>query len=141
MSQIEQGKKVSMAFSMYLADDTLVDEATAEEPMTFVIGEGEMFEGLETNLMGLEKGSKVEMVLEPEVAFGLPDPEAQQWMERQMFGDTPIEKGLVLGFDAPNGENVPGTIIDFNDNDVLIDFSHPLAGHTLKFNVEILDVV
>jgi FKBP-type peptidyl-prolyl cis-trans isomerase SlpA len=130
-----------MAFSLRIKESgQLVDEASAEEPIEFVMGDGTLFEGLEQHLEGLEAGSEVDMILSPSMAFGEMDPEGLQWMEREMFGDLALEEGLVLGFDAPNGEDIPGTVWEISEDQVQINFNHPLAGRYLQFNVHILSV-
>ncbi len=139
--KIESARRVRMAFSLRIKESgQLVDEASAEEPIEFVMGDGTLFEGLEQHLEGLEAGSEVDMILSPSMAFGEMDPEGLQWMEREMFGDLALEEGLVLGFDAPNGEDIPGTVWEISEDQVQINFNHPLAGRYLQFNVHILSV-
>jgi FKBP-type peptidyl-prolyl cis-trans isomerase SlpA len=51
-----------------------------------------------------------------------------------------LKPGLVIEFDTPAGIKVPGIVMEINDDTVVVDFSHPLAGHTVLFNVKILAV-
>ena len=62
-------------------------------------------------------------------------------MPRSEFpADMPLEPGLIVGFTTPSGEEVPGAIQEIKGDDVVVDFNHPLAGHEVIFDVEILEV-
>jgi len=62
-------------------------------------------------------------------------------MARSDFpADLALETGQVLGFVMPSGEEVPGLIVSVSDTEVIVDFSHPLAGRDLIFDVEVLTV-
>jgi FKBP-type peptidyl-prolyl cis-trans isomerase SlpA len=54
--------------------------------------------------------------------------------------DMSLEPGIVVAFDLPSGDEVPGTVVEVSEHEVQVDFSHPLAGHDLVFEVEILEV-
>ncbi|MGB8975357.1 MAG: peptidylprolyl isomerase, partial [Pseudomonas capeferrum] len=76
----------------------------------------------------------------PENAFGQPNPQNVQIMPRSQFTDMELSEGLLVIFnDAANAE-LPGVVKAFDDAQVTIDFNHPLAGKTLSFEVQILDV-
>lgn len=76
----------------------------------------------------------------PENAFGQPNPQNVQVMPRSNFEGMELSDGLLIIFnDAANAE-LPGVVKAFDDDQVTIDFNHPLAGKTLTFEVEILEV-
>jgi FKBP-type peptidyl-prolyl cis-trans isomerase SlpA len=52
-----------------------------------------------------------------------------------------LEPGLIIGFDAPGGEELPGAVLAVEDDSVEVDFNHPMAGHAVTFEVEIIDVI
>ena len=64
----------------------------------------------------------------------------QKFTENDFPKEMALEPGLVIGFQSPNGDETPGTITKIQDNVVTVDFSHPLAGYDLVFEVEVLDV-
>ena len=77
----------------------------------------------------------------PEQVFGYPDPANVHDLPRDDFPlEIPLEPGLVLSFAAPSGEEIPGTVLALDEARVQVDFNHPLAGHTLQFDVEVIAV-
>jgi FKBP-type peptidyl-prolyl cis-trans isomerase SlpA len=62
-------------------------------------------------------------------------------MPRSEFpADMQLEVGMIIGFSTPSGEEVPGAIQEIKDDEIVVDFNHPLAGHEVIFDVEILEV-
>lgn len=140
--KIGQDSKVTMHFSLALEDGTMVDSTFGtDEPLTFTMGDGTLIPGLEYAVIGLTVGDKQSLNIGPDVGFGYRDETAVQEMKRKDFGDDiDLKPGVVIEFDSPSGVQVPGTVIEVDKEIVKVDFSHPLAGRSVIFNVEILDV-
>ncbi len=138
---IGHGSEVTMHFSLTLEDGTVADATVDGEPMTFTMGDGTMVEGLEMVLYGLKVGDKQSLSIEPRDTFGFPDEENIHTLPRSEFSDEmKIEEGMIIGFSTPSGEEIPGAILEIGDDEVKVDFNHPLAGHEVVFTVEILDI-
>jgi FKBP-type peptidyl-prolyl cis-trans isomerase SlpA len=138
---IGPGSEVLMHFSLSLADGTVADSTTDDEPLRFVMGDGTLIEGLELVLYGLKKGDRQCLSIEPRDAFGFPDEDNIHTMPRSEFpDDMQLEVGMIIGFSTPSGEEVPGAIQEIKDDEIVVDFNHPLAGHEVIFDVEILEV-
>lgn len=138
---IGPGSRVTMYFTLSLTDGTVADSTEEGEPLTFSMGDGTLIEGLEMVLYGLKVGDKQCLEIGPRDTFGFPDEENLHTMPRSEFAaELPLEEGIVLGFSTPSGEEVPGTIHEVRDEEVVIDFNHPLAGRPVIFDVEILDI-
>ena len=138
---IGPGSEVLMHFTLSLADGTLADTTREGEPLRFVMGDGTLIEGLELVLYGLKQGDLQCLSIGPRDAFGFPDEENIHAMPRSEFPtDIPLEDGLIIGFTTPSGEEVPGAIKEIKDDEVVVDFNHPLAGHEIIFDVEILEI-
>jgi len=138
---IGPGSEVLMHFSLSLADGTVADSTREGEPLRFVMGDGTLIEGLELVLYGLKKGDRQCLSIEPRDAFGFPDEDNIHTMPRSEFpADMQLEAGMIIGFSAPSGEEVPGAIQEIKDDEIVVDFNHPLAGHEVIFDVEILEV-
>ena len=106
------------------------------------MGDGTLVEGLELGLYGLKAGDTQRLVLEPEQAFGLHDPAKLHQLSRSEFSrELELEPGVIIGFDTPSGEELPGTVVSLTDALVEVDFNHPLAGRVVVFEVEIIAVV
>lgn len=138
---IGPGSQVTMYSTLSLTDGTVADSTEEGEPMTFIMGDGTLIEGLEMVLYGLKVGDKQCLEIGPRDTFGFPDEDNIHAMPRSEFAaELPLEEGIVLGFTTPSGEEVPGTIHEVRDEEVVIDFNHPLAGRPVVFEVEILDI-
>jgi FKBP-type peptidyl-prolyl cis-trans isomerase SlpA len=138
---IGPGSEVLMHFSLSLADGTVADSTLDDEPLRFVMGDGTLIEGLELVLYGLKKGDRQCLSIEPRDAFGFPDEDNIHTMLRSEFPDEmQLEVGMIVGFSTPSGEEVPGAIQEIKDDEIVVDFNHPLAGHEVTFDVEILEV-
>ena len=138
---IQPGSRVTLHYMLSLADDTVVDSTREAEPITFQIGSGAMIEMLERQLFGLHTGEQRRFEISAAESQLPASDEAIQVMARSDFPvELAIESGQVLGFVMPSGEEVPGLIVSISDTEVIVDFSHPLAGRDLIFDVEILAV-
>ena len=132
--------KVTLHFAIKLENGQLVDSNFEAEPATFVVGDGQLLEGFERTLLGMKAGDEAVIDISPEQGFGMSNPNNLQKMPRSQFKDMELEPGLVVSFaDAGNGE-LPGVISEFNEQQVTVDFNHPLAGQQLKFEVRIIAV-
>ena len=138
---IQPGSEVLMNFSIILEDGTVAETTEGDEPLLFSLGDGTMVEGLELALLGLKAGDTQSLVIPPENAYGFSDPQHIHPVARADFPiDMELKKGVIIGFATPEGEEVPGIIKEVGDKQVMVDFNHPLAGHEITFNVEILEV-
>lgn len=138
---IEPGSEVVMHFTLAMEDGTVAETTREGEPLSFAMGDGTLIEGLELALYGLTPGDKQALRLDPREGFGFRDPGNEHDMPRSEF-DPSVEltEGMIIGFSMPSGEEVPGTIISVGTDLVRVDFNHPLAGHEVLFDVEILSV-
>lgn len=153
---ITTGDSVTVEYTGRLDDGTVFDtsrEAVAEEtgladaqpardygPLTVDIGAGQVITGLEEGLIGLEEGTETTIVVTPEEGYG-------EWTEanveefdtadlRAQVSGHELQEGAVLN--GPDGQH--GEIIELDEETVRVDFNPPLAGETLEFEIEIIDV-
>lgn len=138
---VEKDSEIAISFKLSLADGTLVEETPTGESLRFTIGDGTFVSNLEDMLVGLELGTTAKMSLSPERAFGMPDPENFQAMSKNDFPEgMPLQEGHVIGFNTPTGEEIPGTIHEVKEDEVVIDFNHPLAGANVVFEAKIEEI-
>lgn len=141
VNAIQPGNRVTLHYTLSLADGTVVDSTRAGEPATFVIGSGELIELLEQRLLGLKAGERRHFEISAAESQTAVSVEAVQTLVRSDFPkELALETGQVLGFATPSGEEVPGLIVSVSDTEVVVDFSHPLAGRDLMFDVEVLAI-
>ncbi|MBA1244061.1 MULTISPECIES: FKBP-type peptidyl-prolyl cis-trans isomerase [Pseudomonas] len=138
--RIGQHTEVTLHFALHLEDGNTVDSTFDKAPATFKVGDGNLLPGFENALFGLKAGDKRDLTVPPENAFGQPNPQNLQVMPRKQFEGMELAEGLLVIFnDAANAE-LPGIVKAFDDQQVTVDFNHPLSGKTLRFEVQILDV-
>lgn len=141
-SVIAPGSRVVMHYRLALEDGSVVDSTwDDDEPIAFSVGDGTMAAGLDDALQGLKCGDHVTIHLSPNQAFGDKDTANIHSMAREEFDpQMPLEPGLVIGFTLPNGDELPGMVLEVEEKSVLVDFNHPLSGHTIMFEVMILSI-
>ena len=133
-------REVTLHFALKLENGDVVDSTFDKSPATFKVGDGNLLPGFEVALYGFKAGDKRSLQIEPENAFGQPNPQNVQVMPRGQFQGMELSEGLLIIFnDAANAE-LPGVVKAFDEQQVTIDFNHPLAGKTLSFDVEIIEV-
>ena len=138
--RIGPDRQVTLHFALKLENGEVVDSTEGKAPATFTVGDGNLLPGFEVALYGFKAGDKRSLQIEPENAFGQPNPQNVQVMPRGQFQDMELSEGLLIIFnDAANAE-LPGVVKAFDEQQVTIDFNHPLAGKTLNFEVEIIEV-
>ncbi len=136
---IEVGTRVTLNFALVLEDGEVVDSNFDAPPASFTIGDGNLLPGFEEPLVGLSSGDENEFLIAPEKAFGQHNSQNVQSVERDNFNEDELEVGLVLSFQNGDGE-LPGVVIAMSDDEVMVDFNHPLAGQSIVFRVKIFNV-
>ena len=119
------------------------------QPATLTLGTGELAEAVEARLIGMAEGTRATFELPAGVAFGERNPDMQQWLARKVLNEMgdPLEQytlGDVVQFPTPDGMGkFAGTVLGVRESDgaVLFDFSHPLAGLPVTFEVQLIGVL
>ncbi|MBT2785987.1 MULTISPECIES: FKBP-type peptidyl-prolyl cis-trans isomerase [unclassified Halomonas] len=137
---IDDGMEVTLHFTLKLEDGTLVDSTKDKAPATFEFGDGNLPPGFEHPIKGMSAGQEATFQITPEHAFGQHNPQNIQTLKRADFGDEVPEIGMVMSFADKAGTELPGVVKTIDGERIEVDFNHPLAGRTLVFEVEVLDV-
>ena len=144
MSEMKIGEHstVTLHFAMHLEDGSVADSTKVNHlPGTVVIGDGTLTPGFEAHLMGLKVGDQKSFTVGPEDAFGQANPENVFVLPQGKFPqDLSLQPGVIVEFEQPNGAKQPGVIRDVDECGVSVDFNHPLAGQTIRFDVEIVAI-
>jgi FKBP-type peptidyl-prolyl cis-trans isomerase SlyD len=126
-----------------LKDDEgeILDASNAEdgEPIEYVHGYGMLVPGLEAALAGMKSGDKKKVILDAAEGYGERDEELMLEIERSEFPET-VQPGDEFVAASPDGEEVVLHVIEVNEDSVLVDANHPLAGMTLHYEVEVKTV-
>ena len=137
---IEKGKQVSIEYSVFLEDGTQVDTNVGQEPLTYKHGSQQLLPALEDALHGLKSGDTKEVVLPPDLAYGPIIQEAFKEVDSNSIPENLRFEGAILGVQDETGQEYRIRIHELKDDKVVIDFNHPLAGQTLKFQIKIVGV-
>ena len=147
---ISDKKFVAVSYKLYVGEEDekpeLMEEASKEHPLKFTFGLGMMLEKFEENLKGLKVGGKFDFVIQPEDAYGEYEDENVLKLDKSIFevdGELDSEVvfvGNVVPMMDNAGNRLYGTVVEITEDKVVMDFNHPLAGETLHFIGEVLEV-
>ena len=138
--QIAKNKVVSINYTLTDDAHNVIDSSDGDEPLTYLHGSNNIIPGLENALTGKSVGDKLKVTVAPEEAYGERVEDMVQVVPRDRFEpDAELEVGMQ--FQTPTDDSVSVVTITKVDADsVTVDANHPLAGLTLLFSVEVVDV-
>ena len=137
--KVGKNMKVSMAYKLYV-DGELVDES-GEMPFTFIYGYSQVIPGVEKNLDGMQVNQEKSFTVSPEEGYGERREDLIQRIPADRFPDNaPVNIGQVFEVTDANGRTLQFIISAIEDNEIIADFNHPLAGKDLTFDVTIKNV-
>jgi len=142
MSKVEVGQTVKVHYIGTFDDGTEFDSShSRNQPLIFEVGSGQMIPGFDAALPGMEAGEKKSIHLDPSEAYGDFHPGAKQDVPRNMFPPdfVPVDGATVAGKN-PDGQQMMAKIISFDTHTISLDLNHPMAGKSLNFEVELIEV-
>jgi FKBP-type peptidyl-prolyl cis-trans isomerase SlyD len=137
--QIQKDNVVTLHYTVSTTDGDLIDSSHEAPPMAFLQGSHFMIEGIEDALFGKVKGDKFEVTVDPDKAYGERHDDLVQEVPADMFEGMDVEVGMSFRATTDDGEQSV-IIIDKTDTTVTVDGNHPLAGMSLMFDIEVVDV-
>ncbi len=137
----KNGDTVRVHYRGTLADGSEFDSSAGREPLEFEVGTGQVIPGFDAAVLKLEPGESVTVTIPAAEAYGEHQPEGLQTFPRDAFPpDADPQVGWAVELGGPNGERVPATIAEVTDEEIVLDFNHPLAGQDLTFEIELVEV-
>ena len=133
---IKNGVKVSLQYTVFLVDGTQIDSNVGEDPLIFTQGTHQIFPALEQAIMGLSVGDTKEILLKAEEAYE----EAYKEVDAHSVPESYRYAGAVLGIQDPAGGIYPIRVREVKDEKIILDFNHPLAGQSLRFDIKVMSV-
>ena len=141
--KIRMGSRITLHFALLMPSGEEIDTTRRGQPAALTLGDGNLLPGFEEALLGLAAGDDAQLLIPAEQAFGERVEANVRLMNRSLFNelndDEPLEPGLVVSFQAPDGE-LPGVVKAVFADTVQVDFNHPLSGADITFDVSILAV-
>tara|TARA_B100001769_G_scaffold265900_1_gene251619 strand:+ start:143 stop:619 length:477 start_codon:yes stop_codon:yes gene_type:complete len=140
--KIRKNTVVKMHYTVTTKSGDTIDSSIGAEPLEFIHGIGMLIPGLEQQLKGTETGFKNQLKIEAKDGYGERNEDAMHTLPKSGFRADNDEK-LILGMEVQlESENGPvlAFVSEINEDDVVVDLNHPLAGYDLIFDIEILEV-
>jgi FKBP-type peptidyl-prolyl cis-trans isomerase SlyD len=140
MSQtISQDKVVGIHYTVKTDQGDILDQSQQGQPLQFIFGRGMLIKGLEDALAGRIVSDKFIAEVAPQDAYGERHDSLVQAVPRSLFAGSDVAPGMQFRASTDNGEQSV-VIVDVSDDEVTVDGNHPLAGITLTFDVEVVEV-
>lgn len=141
MANAKKGDLVFVHYTGKFDSGDIFDSSVNADPIYFVLGEGNLIAGFETAISGMEVGDKKSISLAPEDGYGEYSEDKIIKTNRENFGEGfEPQKDLQLALQLEGGHQTLATVTDFDDTTVTLDLNHPLAGKTLHFDLELVDI-
>lgn len=145
---IKENTVVSLTYKLsnHTTGET-IEETTVTNPMVFLYGVGGIIPQFEENIFGKQVGDEFDFSIEAAMAYGMSNDEEIAVIPRTVFHDENGQfdheyfvQGAVIPMSDSEGNQLRGTILEVNDENVKMDFNHPLAGKDLHFSGSIIGV-
>lgn len=141
MQKVKPGDTVKVHYHGRLTDGVTFDSSAGREPLEFQVGRGEVIRGFEAGVTGMTVGEKKTVTIPADEAYGQKDEERMVQYPRDQFPpDMVPEVGMHLNMTNGSGQVIPVTIVEVGEETVLLDANHPLAGHDLVFDIELVAI-
>lgn len=140
MKKVQNGDTVTVNYTGKFEDGTVFDTSMVEgrEPIKTKLGEGNLISGFENGLIDMGVGEKKTITINPADAYGEYNEQMiQEVPKTQMPGE--VEVGITLQADTQMG-TINFVVKEVKEETVVLDANHPLAGKTLVFDLELVDV-
>lgn len=140
--KVKKGDTIRVHYTGKLEDGQEFDSSLKRDPLQFEVGTGSMIKGFENAVLDLKPGDKKTVTIVPEEAYGERDENLLIKMPKKSVpeGVTP-EVGMRLQIANQQGQAVPVVVTEVLDDSLRLDANHPLAGKTLVFDIEVVEIL
>ena len=139
--KVEQNKNVSVHYTGKLKDGSVFDSSVDREPLNFTVGEGKLIPGFEQGIVGMGVNEKKLIEIPFNEAYGEVKEELiQEVSKSNLPSDLTPEVGMQLQSNGQDGSTILVTIVKVEEDKVVVDANHPLAGKDLLFDIEVVEI-
>ena len=141
MSQVKVNSTIKVNYTGKLANGQVFDTSEGKEPIEFVLGEGRLIPGFEKGLIDMKLNEKKTIEIVKDEAYGEPNPSLIQEVKKsELPQDMEPQVGMGLVSKSPDGQEINLMVVEVKEDSIVIDGNHPLAGHDLVFDVEVVEI-
>ena len=137
---VKPGDIIKLHYTAKFDNGVTFDSSVGQEPVEFKVGAGQVIEGVDDGVVGLETGDKKEITIDPDKGYGPHQDDLVRQAPKEILGDQQVQKGEVVQLQTADGEIIPAQVVDEDNESVTFDLNHPLAGKVLKFEVEVVKI-
>jgi FKBP-type peptidyl-prolyl cis-trans isomerase 2 len=140
VKMVSDGNMIKVNYTLTV-DGEVIDSSKKGSPLEFKVGSKQVIAGFESAVIGMKMGEKKSFQVVPDQGYGPENPRAIQSVTKdQLPADPKPEVGMALHAKTATGQKLSGRITEIQDDIIVVDFNHPLAGKTLNFEVEIMEI-
>ncbi|MDD3813874.1 MAG: peptidylprolyl isomerase [Desulfocapsaceae bacterium] len=144
MKQVQQNDIVTISCTGKLENGTTFHDSHESEPFVITIGNHDVPPTLEQALLGMSPGEQKCVKIEPDEGYGPRRKDLLQTLNRTTLGNTITPQiGMVLSLKVEKDgqtHQVPATIVEINNDTIVVDYNHPLAGHNLFYDISVISI-
>ncbi|MBC7911504.1 MAG: peptidylprolyl isomerase [Pyrinomonadaceae bacterium] len=139
--QAKKGDTVRVHYEGRLTDGQVFDSSEGGEPLEFEVGSGQVITGFDEGVQGMSVGDKKTIEIEADDAYGQRNEALTREVPRDsMTLENDPQPGMNLVLQLPDGNEIPVAITEVTEETITLDANHPLAGHKLIFDIELVGV-
>jgi FKBP-type peptidyl-prolyl cis-trans isomerase SlyD len=133
---ISKDTVVSIHYTLRDDNGNILDSSSGKDPLNYIHGNGNLIIGMEEGLEGKSTGDQFDLQIVPEKGYGIKNEKLIQQVPVKAFGTQKVDLGMQ--FKTERGQMV--TVIKVDKESVTVDGNHPLAGVSLNFEVEVINI-
>lgn len=138
---IQQDQVVAIEYELREeGKDEVIDTNVGGMLLEFIVGKNNIISGLENEIVNLGSGGEGRIVVAPKDGYGEYSDEGLREYPRSDFQGIELQEGMSLYGQGEDGQTLQVSVKSFDDENVTVDYNHPLAGKTLVFDVKVLEV-
>lgn len=142
MQQVKSGDKIKVHYHGRLTNGETFDKSEGREPLEFEVGSGMVIKGFDDGVTGMAVGDKKTINIPADEAYGPKNPDMIIDMPKDRFPkDMEIEVGMPLSMSDGQGQQFQVVVAEVQEEVVILDANHPLAGEDLIFDLELVEII
>ncbi len=140
MEHVQLGDTIAVHYTGRLPGGEIFDTSEGRPPLKFTVGAGQMIPGFDAAVVGMTRGEKKTVTIEPDQAYGPRNDDCQfDFPRSNVPDDMDIEEGMQVYMQDDAGNAIPATVVSIGPDNLRMDCNHPLAGKTLEFDISIAE--